>query len=69
MSRDSQSSLQERSRRAPSPSRPNRRDPDILPSLPSSFHLRDSGVGVVVVVDDDVVGVVVVVVDDDDADY
>ena len=62
MSRDSQSSLQERSRRAPSPSRPNRRDPDILPSLPSSFHLRDSGVVVVVVVVDDVV-------DDDDADY
>ena len=64
MSRDSQSSLQERSRRAPSPSRPNRRDPDILPSLPSSFHLRDSGVGVVVVV---VVDDVVVIVDD--ADY
>ena len=68
MSRDSQSSLQERSRRVPSPSRPKRRDPDILPSLPSSFHLRDIVVGVVVVVvvvDDDVV----VVVDDDDADY
>ena len=60
MSRDSQSSLQERSRRVPSPSRPNRRDPDILPSLPSSFHLRASGVGVVVVVVVDV---------DDDADY